>query len=202
MMKNTAFYALMVLGVVLAASCSSGDEPKEVIKEKEVLPLPFKKLDRVEVRPGLSFDILNWGKGPDSLSAVLILRSDTTKNSYTSHNLEIEGIYKEVFNTDMDTDGNPEIIIYTTSNKPFSPANIYCLEYSSAEPLRIRFPELTDKTKKQYQGEDKFYIHSGKLRREFDLYDNQQDSKAKPIGKKVVEYTLKGNQFDITEVEK
>ncbi|RRN77728.1 hypothetical protein EIM50_18135 [Pseudoxanthomonas sp. SGD-10] len=199
-MRNLASYVMIIFALVVLGACSS-EQPKEIVKEKEVLPQPFKRLDKIEVKPGLSFDVLNWGKGPDSLSAVLILRSDTIRNSYTSYNLEIEGFYKEVFNTDLDTDGNPEIIIYTTANDKYSSANFYCLEYNSDEPSRIRFPELSSKTKKQYKGGDRVYIHSGKLRREFDLYDDLENQTAKPVGKKVVEYTLRGNQFDISEIK-
>lgn len=195
------FYSLIFSLICVLSSCNDENKPKTVTKEKVVLPKPFKKMENIEVRPGLTFDIFNWGRGTDSLNAVLILRSDTLRNSNTAYNLEIDGKYVETFNTDMDTDGNPEIIIITTSNKKYSPANVYCLEYSNAEPNTIRFPDLTEKTKKQYKGKDKFYIHHGKLRREFDLYDNLDDDKAKPVGKKVVEYSIKGNTFDLTEVK-
>lgn len=191
---------LTALTICTLLSCQD-NKPNMVIKEKAVLPKPFKKTDNIEVRPGLTFDILSWGRGADSLNAVLVLRTDTVKNSNTAYNLEIEGKYIETFNTDMDTDGNPEIIIYTKSNEKFNPANIYCLEYNNSEPSRIRFPDLTDKTKKQYKGNDKFYLHHGKLRREFNLFDNLEDDKAKPVGKKIVEYSLRGNSLDITEVE-
>ena len=191
----------MVFAALTAASCQSNEESKVEFKEKIVLPKPFKSHDKIEVMPGLTFDVLNWGKGADSLSSVIILRSDTARNSSTAFNLEIEGKYIETFNTDMDTDGNPEIIIYTTSNKKYSPANVYCFEYNGKEPSKIRFPDLTDKTNKQYKGKDKFYIHDGKLRREFDLFDNMEDEKAKPVGKKVVEYSIRGNTFDITEID-
>lgn len=194
-------YLLIAAGFCLLSSCQGDEELKTVAKEKVVLPKPLKKIDNIEVRPGLTFDILSWGRGADSLNAVLILRSDTVTNNNTAYNLEIEGKYVETFNTDMDTDGNPEIIIYTTSNKKYSPANVYCLEYGGSEPTKIRFPELTDKTQKQYKGNDKFYLHQGKLRREFNLFDDLENDKAKPVGKKTVEYSLRGNSFDITEIE-
>ena len=192
---------LMLFGVFAVTACQNNEKPKIEFKEKIVLPKPFKAHDKFEIRPGLTFDVLNWGRGADSLTSVLILRSDTARNSSSSYNFEIEGKYIETFNTDMDTDGNPEIIVYTTSNKKYQPANIYCFEYSGEEPSKIRFPELTDKTKKQYKGKDKFYIHDGKLRREFALFDNMDDDKAKPVSKKTVEYSLRGNSFDITEIE-
>ncbi len=191
----------MAFAAIIAAACQNTDQPVVKFKDKIILPKPFRTHDKIEVKPGLTFDILNWGRGADSLSSVLILRSDTIKNSSTAYNFETEGKYIETFNTDMDTDGNPELIIYTTSNKKYSPANVYCFEYSGEDPSKIRFPDLTDKTKKQYKGKDKFYIYQGKLRREFELFDNMEDDKAKPIGKKVVEYSLRGNNLDLTEIE-
>lgn len=193
---------IIVFAALVVGACQTNEKPKIEFKEKILLPKPFRSHDKIEVRPGLTFDIFNWGKGTDSLSSILILRSDTIKNSSTAFNLEIEGKYIETFNTDMDTDGSPEIIIYTTSNKKYNPANIYCFEYNGEEPTKIRFPDLTDKTNKQYKGKDKFYLHDGKLRREFDLFGDLKDKKAKSIGKKVVEYSIKGNTFDISEIEK
>jgi hypothetical protein len=183
------------------AACGEAEQTEnKTFEAKVVMPQPFKNMQKLMVRPGLDFYIVNWGKGADTLGAVLVLRTDTLKQENTAYNLEIEGKFIEAFNTDMDTDGNPEILIYTTLNDSVKTAELYCLEYNNGEPSRIKFPALTSKTSKLYRGKDNFYLHEGKLRRAFDLYENP-DPKAKPTGKKLIEYSIVGNSFDITEIK-
>lgn len=187
--------------ITLIIACQSADKPVPSVIEKIVLPKPFKNAERIEVRPGLIFDVFSWSRGADSLNAILILRSDSSRNNATVHNFEIDGKFVETFNTDMDTDGNPEIIISTKSNNKYNPAEIYCFEYSGTEPDKIRFPDLTSKTKNQYKGNDKFYIKDGKLMREFDLFEDMKNENAKPVERKVIQYSIRGNSFDLTEIE-
>lgn len=197
-----AFFKIVFLSLAtVIVACQAEDKPRQSIIEKIVLPKPFKNAERIEVRPGLIFDVFSWSRGADSLNAVLILRSDTVRNNATVHNFEIDGRFVETFNTDMDTDGNPEIIIFTKANKKYNPADMYCFEYSGTEPDKIRFPDLTSKTKGQYKGNDKFYIKDGKLIREFDLFEDMNNEKAKPVERKIIQYTLRGNSFDLTEIK-
>jgi hypothetical protein len=199
-------YKILTIGFLAVfislSSCDNQEQKKETVAIKNELPKPFKSMEKIEVMPGLIFDIINWGRGADSLSNVLILQSDSIKNRTSAYQIEIDGKLIETFNTDMDNDGNPEIIIFTTANKKHHPAEVYCLEYNRNEPSRIRFPDLSDKTSKQYKGNDKFYVKGGKLMREFDLFENLDDSNAKPIDRKVIQYSLKSNNFDITEMKK
>jgi hypothetical protein len=193
---------ICVCALALGLAACGGEEKTEnkAVEAKVVLPQPFKSMQKLMVRPGLDFHIVNWGKGADTLGAVLVLRTDTLQQENTAYNLEIEGKFVEAFNTDMDTDGNPEILIYTTLNDSVKTAELYCLEYNNGEPSRIKFPALTIKTSKLYRGKDNFYLHEGKLRRAFDLYEDP-NPKAKPTGKKLIEYSIIGNSFDITEIK-
>jgi hypothetical protein len=199
-------YKILTIGflatLILLYSCNNQEQKKEPIAIKNELPKPFKSMEKIEVRPGLIFDIINWGRGADSLSNVLILQSDSLRNSASAFQIELDGKWIETFNTDMDNDGNPEIIIFSKANKKYNPAEMYCVEYNRNEPLRIRFPDLSNKTSKQYKGNDKFYVKGGKLMREFDVYENIEDPNAKPIDRKIIQYSLKSNNFDITEIKK
>ncbi|MEO5910799.1 MAG: hypothetical protein ABIP95_07915 [Pelobium sp.] len=194
------------LGIVnLMVSCEGSEKEKqiEVPKNKVVnLPAPFKKHLKIEVGPELIFDIFSWGRGSDSTSSVLVLRSDSLKNDFSVASTDnLDGRLQEVFNTDMDNDGNPEVLVYYTLNDKIESAAVLCYEFNGKNVNKIRFPDLTSATKKQYRGVDKFYVKDGMLFREFNLYESEDQDAKNPTDKKVIQYFIKGNSFDLKEVE-
>ncbi|OAQ39633.1 hypothetical protein A5893_08570 [Pedobacter psychrophilus] len=198
-----SLFGLSLILIVLS-SCG-GDEDKkvkEVPKKIAALPAPFKHHEKIEVGPELIFDIYTWGRGADSTSSLLVLRSDSIENDFSlASTNNINGKFKEVFNTDMDDDGNPEVLIYYTANDKFQSAKVICYEFTGKNANEIDFPNLSTKTKDQYHGKDKFYVKEGKLFREFDLFDNNDKEGKKAIDKKVIQYFIKGNRLDLNEVE-
>jgi hypothetical protein len=166
------------------------------------LPAPFKRHEKIEVGPDIIFDIYSWGRGADSTSSLLILRSDSLKNEFSVASSDnINGRLVEVFNTDMDTDGNPEVLVYYTLNDKFETAKILCYEFNGKNVNQIKFPDLSAKTKAQYRGLDKFSVKEAKLIREFNLYDETDTVAKNATGKKKVEYLIKNNSFDLNEIE-
>ena len=202
-MKNLS-NVIFVFGLLLLGACGDekqGDEKS--IKEVLVgLPAPFHRHQKIEVGPDLIFDVFTWGRGADSTSSLLILRSDSSKNDFSiASSVNIDGKLKEVFNTDMDTDGHPEIVIYYTKNDPHHSAQILCFEFTGKEANKIRLPDLSNKTLKQYRGKDQFFVKEGMLYRNIELFDETDKEGKKAIGKKNIRYFLKGNSFDLEEVE-
>lgn len=190
--------------LIFFSSCGSNQEKKvnEAPKKATSLPAPFKHHEKIEVGPELIFDIYTWGRGADSTSSLLVLRSDSIKNDFSvASTNNIDGKFREVFNTDMDNDGNPEILIYYTTNDKYQSAKIICYEFTGKITNEIDFPKLSTKTKIQYRGKDKFYVKAGKLFREFDLYAADDKEGKKPIEKKIIQYFLKGNRFDLNEIK-
>ena len=188
---------------LIIISCRQPDKATHANKKsvQNVLSAPFKKHLKVEIGPDVIFDVFAWGRGSDSSSSVLVLRSDSLKNDFTVTSTDnLDGHLEEVFNTDMDKDSNPEIVIYYTKNDKYRTANILCYEFNGKNISKINFPDLTSKTQAQYRGLDKFYVKGGELYREFNLFADN-DSTSKATGKKVLKYFLKGNQFDLTELE-
>lgn len=197
-----AIFGLTIGVTILACNEEKKEDDKVVTKKAEIeLPAPFKKHLKIEIGPEVIFDIYSWGRGSDSSSSVLVLRSDSIKNEFSVASSDnLNGRLQEVFNTDMDTDGNPEIVVYYTKNDKYESAEVICYEFTGKEVNKIKFPDLTDKTKKQYRGLDKFYVKEGKLFREFNLFE-EADSTNKVIDKKVLSYFLNRNQFDLNEVK-
>nr|WP_294895209.1 hypothetical protein [uncultured Pedobacter sp.] len=185
---------------------SCGEKAKKVeVKKKHsaenILPAPFKKHLKVEIGPDVIFDVFAWGRGSDSTSSILVLRSDSLKNDFSIASTDnLSGHLKEVFNTDMDKDSNPEIVIYYTKNDKYKTADVLCYEFNGKNANKITFPDLTSKTQKQYRGLDKFYVKGGELYREFNLFA-EGDSTGKATDKKVLKYFMKANKFDLTELD-
>ena len=202
-MKNLS-HTMLAFGLILLFACGNekqtdGTSTKKVLGK---LPSPFHSHQKIEVGPDLIFDVFTWGRGADSTSSLLILRSDSSKNDFTIASSEnIDGKLKEVFNTDMDADGNPEIAVYYIKNNQYHNAEILCFEFSGKNANKIRFPDLSNKTMKQYRGGDQFFVKEGMLYRNIKLFDETDKEGKKAIGKKNIRYFLKGNNFDLEELE-
>lgn len=203
-MKKKLQYLLTILVGLGLASCNEAEkkDSKTAKKVENTLPAPFRHHEKIEVGPELIFDVYSWGRGADSTSSLLILRSDSIKNDFTIASTDnIDGRLVEVFNTDMDSDSNPEVLIYYTLNDEINSADVICFEFTDNNVNTIRFPELSSKTKKQYRGLDKFYVKDAKLVREFNLFEENDKEGKNASTKKKVEYFIKNNSFDLNELE-
>lgn len=185
--------------LLFIVSCSSVEEKVPQKQEvKVVLPEPFHFHKAIEVKPGLTFDVVSWGRGADFESAFLILRSDSSEMKYRSTAGELEGRINDAWNMDMDSDGNPEIFIESKGAEKGNYLNMYVYEFDDNGTSReLRFPDLTSSTKENYRGKDSLYVKEGSLFREFPVYDEKDTAGVKPIGKKILEYSLRGNSFSV-----
>ncbi|MES2827522.1 MAG: hypothetical protein V4687_05200 [Bacteroidota bacterium] len=195
---NKAFL-LGLIGIV-AASCADS-EKEHLDAAKLVAPVkkdqfPFYK--NIEIRPGLNFEIVSWGKGVDSVGGYLVLLSDSLKNNYKSLSNEREGLITDAWNMDLDNDGNPEIYIELLTKKNLSDLTVY--EYAGGSFNKITFPGLSSSLKKAYGGNDKYMIKEGDLYRTFPVV-NPRDTTEKAGDLKRVKYRLSGNSFSTSEVK-
>ena len=196
--------SLVLFASAFFASCTTEEKPQQAAAPniETKLPQPFRYHKAVEVRPGLTYDILSWGRGSEYVGAYMILRSDSTRSEYRSTTGELEGEITDVWNMDMDADGNPEIFIQAKGQDEGAFLNMYVYEFSEGgSSQQLRFPDLTSSTKKTYRGKDSVYIKNGELYREFPVYEEADTAAVKPIGKKVLEYSLRGNSFSVKEVK-
>ncbi|MBG6234301.1 hypothetical protein IWX76_000856 [Pedobacter sp. CAN_A7] len=192
----------MAAAALFLFSCSSEQDDKatagpatEIVEEK---PGPFPYYKEVPVRPGLTFEVLSWGKGVDSVGGYLILLSDSVKNDFKSLANERAGIISDAWNMDLDNDGNPEVYIEFVVNKTEHDLHVY--EYSRNSFQKISFPGLSSRIKKSYAGNDKFIIKNGDLFRSFPIV-NSEDTTQKAGALKMLQYKLSGNSFSVDEIE-
>ncbi len=201
--KKFIWQTMALSVVVLSGSCGSNEkEPSEAGKQAvsagtEKPSAPFSFYRNIEIRPGISFEVLSWGKGVDSIGGYLILMSDTLKNNYRSLSAEREGVLTDAWNMDLDNDGNPEIYLQLQSDKNKSDLNVY--EYSGGGFNKITFPGLGN-LKKNYAGGDSYTLKDGELFRSFPLV-NPKDSTEKAGEKVTVQYRLNGNDFSVAKVK-
>ncbi|MHB1178315.1 MAG: hypothetical protein ACYCZO_08295 [Daejeonella sp.] len=191
------------LSAILFTSCTMENKPP-VVKKPDVKKVmaPFRYHKAIEVKPGLTLDIVSWGRGSDSVGGYLVLRSDSTHLNYRSLSGELDGQIVDAWDMDLDSDGNPELYIQSKGEGAGSYLNMYIYEYSeSGSNQQISFPTLSGSLKKGYRGSDSVYIKDGKLMREFPLFTTG-DSTEKSSGEiRRMEYRLRGNSFQVKEVK-
>ncbi|MDQ8051512.1 MAG: hypothetical protein REI78_00735 [Pedobacter sp.] len=191
---------IFILGCSLAiAACTDRDAASTPAKTekttaKSANPFPFYK--HIEIKPGYHFEVVSWGKGIDTLGGYLILMSDSVRNNYRSVAGERKGIITDAWNMDLDNDGNPELYIQYVVRKNVSDLNVY--EFSGNSFDKISFPGLNSNLKKNYQGNDKFFIKSGELYRSVPIVETDSNKTTTLI--KTIKYRLSGNSFSTSEV--
>ncbi len=202
-MKSNAVFALCLV-TALFGSCSN-DQKKPVsintpLVNKQKLTGPFRFHKAIEVRPGLTLDVLSWGRGSDSVGAYLILRSDSTHLKYKSVSGELAGKIADAWSMDADSDGNPELFIQAQGKG--SAMNMYVYEFTDGSAQELRFPALNKAMQEEYRGQDFIYIKNGKLMREFPVFDDQDPGRQPTSDKRTIEYRLINNSFVAAELRK
>ncbi|GGH04792.1 hypothetical protein [Mucilaginibacter phyllosphaerae] len=201
-LRNYLF--VTVLGLLITGCGSKDNKPaagKSVAARPAVMQ-PFRFHKAIEVSPGQTYDVVSWGRGSTQTGAFAILHSDSAAMKYNTTTGDLDGTISDVFNADMDLDGNPEILIQSKGKDTVNYAKIYAFEFNNNNVNKLDFPKLTRQQKKGYRGNDNFYIRDGKLIREFPIY-NSNDSTAKPTGaKRLLEYGLRSNSFTVTQLSK
>lgn len=205
MNKYYRFCLFLVMACTLVIGCVD-KEKKQIttttIPQKIVVIQPFRYHKLIEVSPGQDYDVLSWGRGSSKTGSFEILHSDSSAAKYTTTTGDLDGVIVDVYNSDMDLDGNPEIIIQAIGKDTINYTNIYAYEFGSNKVQKLDFPKLNRSQQKGYRGNDNFYIKDGILIREFPVY-NGNGKEAKPTGeKRKFQYGLRNNSFTIKQLNK
>ncbi|SDS78720.1 hypothetical protein SAMN05216490_1812 [Mucilaginibacter mallensis] len=206
MKMNNRFYLLILAACTIIAGCNNNDDKKTdttpVVVKKPAIMQPFRFHKLIEVSPGNDFDVLSWGRGSQAVGSFLILHSDSSGMKYNTTTGDLDGSIVDVYNSDMDLDGNPEILIQAKATDTTNYAVIYAFEFNNSKANKLDFPKLTSSQRKGYRGNDNFYIKEGKFMREFPIYDGDGKN-AKPTGaKRLLQYGLRNNEFTVQQVSK
>ncbi|HZY35127.1 MAG TPA: hypothetical protein VFE53_00680 [Mucilaginibacter sp.] len=200
MKRLVSIYFLTLAGGLLAG-CSNGDKPAATVsapKTPAIMP-PFRYHKLIEVSPGQDYDVVSWGRGSTKTGSFAILHSDSAAAKFVTTTGDLTGTIVDVFNTDMDLDGNPEIIIQAKGIDTNNYTNVYAFEFTNGHAEKLDFPRLTKQQRQGYRGEDNFYVQDGKLMREFPLFD----ANAKANGqKRQLEYGMSDNSLTVKDLNK
>jgi len=205
-MINVKHYLYLLLScMAVATGCSNSASDKAataapVAAQAPRVMAPFRYHKTIEVSPGQYYDVLGWGRGSETVGAFEILRSDSATMKYTTTTGDLEGRIMDVLNADMDTDGNPEIFIHTQATDSTNAAKVYAFEYNDERARELDFPRLTRSQRKGYRGNDNFFVKDGNLMREFNVYEEADSLAKKPIQKRLIAYSLRGNSLSADQV--
>jgi len=204
MNKILYFFGLLISCSVLAAGCGNTDKPvvTTAAPQKPAVMQPFRYHKLIEVSPGQDFDVLSWGRGATTVGAFAILHSDSAGTKYTTTTGDLDGTIIDVFNTDLDLDGNPEILIQTKGKDSLGTANIYAFEFVNSRADKLEFPKLNQSQRQGYRGEDNFYIKDDKFIREFPIYSGTGKAAKKTGQKRQLEYGIRDNSFTVKLLSK
>lgn len=201
---KSCFFAMIIVGFFAgcAQQAPKPPAPISVAPQKTAIMEPFRFHKMIEVSPGNDFDILSWGRGSTEAGSFEILHSDSSDVKYTTTTGDLEGQVIDAYNSDMDMDGNPEILIQAKAKDTSNYAVIYAFEFNSNKANKLDFPKLTKSQAKGYRGFDNFYIKDGQFMREFPIYDGIGKDDKLTGAKRVFQYGLRNNEFTVKQLSK
>lgn len=202
-MSYRFFLSMLIACLAVAWGCNQEEKkvtPPAVSAKKPDFVDPFRFHKLIEVSPGEDYDVLSWGRGSATTGSYLILHSDSLGKKYTTTTGDLDGTIVDVYNSDMDLDGNPEILIQAKSKDTTNYPTIIAFEFNNGKANKLEFPRLTSSQRKGYHGNDNFYVKEGKFMRDFPIYDGS-GTDAKATGqKRVLEYGLRGNNLTVKQL--
>lgn len=138
----------------------------------------------------LSYEVSAKGEG--SFQQLIIQPTGLTENNERI-TIEIEGQVNNAEISDLNADGYPELLVYTTSAGSGSYGNVIGFSPNNGKSLsRIYFPKVADnpKTNSGYMGHDEFAIVGNTLVQRFPIY-KKEDSNSNPTGRlRQIKYKL------------
>ena len=183
---------------ILSYFCSGGGsllgnytKIKEALDKVQIDPTVFQKSLSFQ---NIGFFINSTGEG--SIQQLTIepygLEIDNDKIS-----MEIDGNIVNAEIEDLNSDGYPEILIYTASAGSGTYGNVIGYSVNNGKSIsQISFPNITDnpKASKGYMGHDEFAIVETTLVQRFQIY-NEGDTNANPTGNiRQIQYKLKDGE--------
>src|SRR4051812_4901636 len=127
MIKLFNRYCFLIAGISIMLFSCTEDKPKVNYAAPSAPKVmdPFRYHKMLEVSPGQFFDVLSWGRGSTKTGSLLILHSDSAAKKFTTTTGDLEGAIVDVFNADMDIDGNAELLISAKAKDTIDYTRIY-----------------------------------------------------------------------------
>jgi membrane-bound inhibitor of C-type lysozyme len=155
---------------------------------------------RTATANGYRFDVSTTGEG--SLRQMKV-RAEENGREIMVRRQEVDGAISEVIATDLNHDGNPELLIVVTSAGSGSYATLLGYHFTAQRWDTLALPALAGTTAAEgYQGHDRFEVRGDTLLRTFPVYRPGDPNVAPSGGTRTVRYVLGTNQvFHVVGVE-
>ena len=161
---------------------SQDNKPKDTTKSQEpAIEKETYSFQKTLQFKGISFDVNTKGSG--SLRQ-LVIQPKGFEETNKSFELEIDGKVTDAQVTDLNSDGFPEVLIFTQSAGSGSYGNLIAFSANGVKSMsRVYFPPANENPKlnKGYMGHDTFLIQESTLIQEFPIY-NEGDPNSSPTG--------------------
>lgn len=183
---------------ILNYFCSGGGSLADTYKKINE-PLDEKQIDKTVFNKFLTlqnigFDISTTGKGSVCQLTIQPTGLETDNQKIT---MEVDGQVTNAEIEDLNSDGFPELLIYTVSAGSGSYGNVIGYSVNNGKSLsQIYFPPVADnpEASKGYMGHDEFAIVENSLVQRFKTY-NTGDTNNNPTGKmRQIQYKLKDGE--------
>jgi hypothetical protein len=140
---------------------------------------------------GVKFHLSSTNEGSQNQLTITI---DVHKSQLSPILHEIDGTVTGAEVADLNSDGSPEVYVYSTSAGSGSYGNVTCVSINKMKSAsNIFMPPITEnkKLRAEYMGHDEFAVVEGTLVRRFPIY-KAGDTNAKATGRlRQVNYKLK-----------
>ena len=185
--SKTIFYLTITLMVMFGCNeqtetQSQDNKPKDTTKSQEpAIEKETYSFQKTLQFKGLSIDINTKGSG--SLRQ-LVIQPKGFEETNKSFELEIDGKVTDAQVTDLNSDGFPEVLIFTQSAGSGSYGNVIAFSANGVKSMsRVYFPPANENPKlnKGYMGHDTFLINESALIQEFPIY-KEGDPNSNPTG--------------------
>ena len=178
------------MAVLTLSACRNAQEkPRSENEDREEAPVigqPVQEVQKIVFQKTLtlqniSFDIETTGEGSMSQLSIQPKGLETDNQEIT---LEVDGQVLNAEIEDLNSDGFPEILIYTVSAGSGSYGNVIGYSVNNGKSVsQIYFPEISEneKASRGYMGHDEFAIVETTLVRRFPIY-KPGDTNSNPTG--------------------
>jgi hypothetical protein len=188
-MKSSTTILYLTIALIVITGCndqtenqSQADKPKDTTKTQEpTIQKETYSFQKSLQFKGISFDIKTKGNG--SLKQ-LIIEPKGFQETNKSIELEIDGKVTDAQVADLNSDGFPELLIFTQSAGSGSYGNVTAFSANGAKSMsQVYFPATSENPKlnKGYMGHDTFLINESALIQEFHIY-KEGDPNSNPTG--------------------
>ena len=192
MLKRT--FSITILSVLIFAGCMESASNKKIDTHTKHNVTDQRHFQKILSLNNISYDVSSTGDG--SIQQ-LIVQPTGLKGNNDKITLEIDGRVNNAEVADLNSDGYPKLLVYTTSAGSGSYGNVIGFSPNNGKSLsQIYFPNIANDSKANsgYMGHDEFAVVENILVQRFPIY-KEGDSNSNPTGGiRQIQYKLKDGE--------